>query len=317
MRPKVWLALNGLEFTPPGADTPVCWPWTQIKVVPKQGFVPLDAAGEPAKDARGRRMTVGCVASLRDLGRMLKARALREPMQLGESKRFNCRSKDEYVAGIFMMVVSLLFVSTVAFSAHQRAELVLMCSVGGLGVLASLLLMYSAWRRNVTELVISGTGVGALLTSGLEVHVPWRDVNAQESRVGSIQSVNGLTLRYKSNYDIQAAIRAARRKTGGFAAARAALKKAVARLVFIAALTGVLCGAAGALALHLMGLPQGTTPTPLWLFSRMAGFPVIMSGVLPLMAWLQFRMEHALMPAGVKLYSSAPPPHKTLPSPAS
>ncbi len=301
-RRKTWLALNGLEFTPPGADSPVCWPWTQIKVVPKQGFMPLDANGERAKDARGKVMTVGCMAMLRDLGRLLKARALRGPMQQGEIKRFKCRSREELGLAVGAGVFAVVCGCCAFFGKHDALEFWFLCVVC---VVLGVVLLRAAMQQNVAELTISTDGVDALLKDGTQVFVPWREMESGGIKRGSFRTLNGLTLRYKSNYDIQAAIRAARRKTAGFAAARRSVGKVVRRVVLTAAIASVLFGAAGALAVHLMALPPGARPTPLGVFTGTVGMGVLMACMFPLQIWLGICVDGRLMPAGVKVYSTA------------
>jgi hypothetical protein len=308
-RRKTWLALNGLEFTPPGADSPVCWPWTQIKVVPKQGFVPLDVNGERAKDARGKVMTVGCMAMLRDLGRLLKARALRGPMQQGEIKRFKCRSREELGLAVGAGVFAVVCGCCAFFGKHRVAEFWFFCAAF---VVMGAVFLRIAMQQNVAELTISTDGVDALLKDGTQVFVPWREMESGGIKRGSFRTVNGLTLRYKSNYDIQAAIRAARRKTAGFAAARRSIGKVVRRVVFTAAIASVLFGAAGALAVQLMAFPPGTGPTPLRVFAGMVGFGFFMACMFPFQIWFSSCIEGSLMPAGVKVYSAAPPPGETV-----
>jgi hypothetical protein len=307
-RPKAWLALNGLEFTPPGADSPVCWPWAQIRVVPKHGFFPLDANGERAKDARGKKMSVGCRAMLRDFGRLLRARALRGPMQQGEIKRFKCRSREELGLAIGAGVIALVCGGCGYFVNHRGPEFWFLCVVWAL---LGVVMLRIAMQQNVAELTISTDGVDALLKDGTQVFVPWREIESAEIKTGSFKTVNGLTLGYKSNDDIHAAIRAARGKTAGFAAVRRSVGKFVRRIVLLIVFTSVLFGATGALAIYLMALPPGALPTPMWVFTRMAGGGVLIAAMFPFQIWFSAFVEGSLMPAGVKVYSSAPPPAET------
>jgi hypothetical protein len=303
--PKVWVALNGLEFSPNEADGPVLWPWAHVKMVPKQGPVLLDHAGRRVKG-----VVVSCPGLLRALAATLQARALRDEMKRGESRRFVCTSREEYglaIGGLSLAVIS----GAGALWGHQPTFD--FWALAALSLALSALFLRAAMRRNVDELTIDARGVQAVFKDGRKLEIPWRDIHPRNGvRAGEIRSINGVVLRFPPRPELRTALRAGRRKTGGFREGRRYFARFLWRLYALAVFTGALCGAAGALIVQSLGLPAGTTPTPTWVFTRMTGVGILIGGMLPLQVWLGACLDKWLMPAGVKLYSRAPRAPQTL-----
>ncbi len=202
-----------------------------------------------------------------------------------------------------MMIVSGLVGAAAVLCLQRRYDVLCM---SGVVILLGLMTLQDTSRRNTRVLTVSEVGVDALLNDGRKVHIPWRDVIPGEIRGGSLKTINGLTLRFNPSPDLQAAIRAARRKTGGFAATRRSMYRLFGRLFVLSVCTSVLCGAAGVLAIYLAHPAPGFTPSPTRILALSGVLEPSWAGILPFGVWIHSVGDRWVFPTRVKLYSSAP-----------